>query len=113
MGVRSDVGLALTEKAVQILKKDHADVWAWLNIECTDHQAREDAQLFIFECVKWYNPEVEGIKNLYDALEGLSQEYKLVDVCGEYPLSDENDSGSWDDNPWGLCRNVTAELYIR
>jgi len=112
MGARSDVGLALTEKAVQRLKKDYANVWAWLIAKCESHGAREDAQLFLFECVKW-NYEDKDVAYLYEALDGTEEEFKLVEVCLDFPTSDENDAGCWEGNPWGLCRVVSAALHIK
>ena len=115
MGIRSDVGVALRNQAIEELQAKAMEVWDWLNKNRDEHQNDEDGELFLFRSWKWYRHD-QGYKDidaLYAALDELNKsEYLVREACFDYPSSEDGDVGSWDDNPWDLCRSVSVNLNV-
>jgi hypothetical protein len=115
MGIRSDVGVALKKSLFSELGEKHPGVIRWLEGMCDDRDIGEDdgGLLYIFRSIKWYRNDYEDIVSLYSALDDCDPDHsnhKIVEACHDYPNSEEGDSGSWDDNPWNLCRNIEVTL---
>jgi len=118
MGYRSDIGLALTQKAVQILhqKLNALDknseafsvvtdflIYADKHYEDTD----SGAEVYLWEYVKWYEefPDVSFIENLLAELDW--EDFLFIRIGDE--LDDIETRGSFWNNPFdlGISRKIS------
>lgn len=106
MGIRSDVGIALTKDVVlpEAIKK-------FLS-QADEMHVDPAGTLYVFEQISWSssNKEVGQFMVFYNALP--SEHYLVVEACNEYPDPNSVD-GAWGDNPWGLCQVISASLHYR
>lgn len=106
MGIRSDVFLAL--KAPAVLRMP-TKVQVDLDEMASKRLEHEEGTAWFMEDVKWYGDRVDVITRwLADEVE--LDEAWLVVVCHDYPDQDDDDWGSWEDNPWGACREISARV---
>lgn len=106
MGIRSDVFLAL--KAPAVLKMP-AKMRADLDEMASKRLEHPEGTAWFMEDVKWYDDHVDAFTRwLADEVE--LDEAWLVVACHDYPDQDDDDWGSWEDNPWGACREVSARV---
>ena len=118
MGYRSDIGLALTQKAVQILhqKLNALDknseafsvitdffTYADKHFEATD----SGSEVYLWEYVKWYQefPDVEFVEKLLSELDW--SDFLFVRIGDD--LDDIETRGCFWDNPFdlGISRSIT------
>ena len=118
MGYRSDIGLALTQKAVQILhqKLNALDKNSEAFFVITDFFTYADkhfedtdsgSEVYLWECVKWYQefPDVSFIENLLTELDW--SDFLFVRIGDD--LDDIETRGGFWDNPFdlGISRSIT------
>ena len=114
MGVRSEVVVAMKMDVYNKLTPETVD---WLNTisDQQDLRSEGDGVSFRFDYIKWYTDSYPPIMQLYKELDLMErdEDYMVIDACSEYPDNDENDLGSWCENPWGYYKNVsvTIETY--
>ena len=111
MGVRSDVGLAITQNAYTSLTVEQREkiqqVMEWVE----DTIENDEGFLFVWRDVKWYETSYQEIIDLYAVLNELnSDEFLLITACSEYPEDTSADRGRWRDNPWNLCKYTSCTL---
>jgi len=104
MSTRSNVGLAL-HKDVEL----STETLEWLSNLADEKHECDEGTLFIMESVKWSDLDPD-VTRLMMELKPYEAKYLLVDACMDYPSSDENDSGGWDDNPWRLGKFISVNL---
>tara|TARA_R110002126_G_scaffold57851_2_gene153099 strand:+ start:788 stop:1165 length:378 start_codon:yes stop_codon:yes gene_type:complete len=122
MGIRSDVGLALSRTGAEALRAAGYDVTLLFDTVDVIEGSRADiesgkvdpadigAELHTVQDIKWYVDSYEDIKALYRELEKLDDEdYLLLQACSEYPDSGD-DRGDYYCNPFDLCKRVSAVL---
>lgn len=111
MGIRSDVGIAVKAEFVEGFEAKAKGVE--LDLDWATKYTTEEGTLYVFNNIKWYRDCNDyPCDAIHEYLEGIGEEnYKLVEACSEYPDTGADD-GSWDDNPWGVCKQVSVELYF-
>jgi hypothetical protein len=109
MSTRSDVGLAIKNEAFDSLPDSVKAFLAdtdFFETKLSDDEGR----LFHVTCIKWCDFE-PPISDLYGALDKLEEDdFMILEGCHDYPDSDDGCRGVWDDNPWGLTRNVSVSV---
>jgi hypothetical protein len=110
MSILSDVGVALKSSLVDKLPKSILD---FLTQESSDVWTDDVGKLYILKSIRW-NKDDDQILELYDFLgHQRYDEYKIQEACFDYPDSNENDAGSWHDNPWCLSKVTSVELHYQ
>ena len=111
MGVRSDVGLAIKAQAAETVDKFLVERgFTTLRNDCKETLDDNSGFLHTWSDIKWYVDEYPEIKALYEALATLEDDdYLLIVVTPEYP-SEDNENGTWHDNPWNLHKYVSCTL---
>ena len=122
MGVRSDVGIAITNEVYDQLS---VRTKLFLQEDFSEEDHREDPPGFaegtegpggrLFHCsgIKWYRGGYKEIDRLYNELDEINEDgegYLILEGCYEHPESDEATAGIWWDNPWDLFRNVCVSV---
>jgi hypothetical protein len=107
MGVRSDVGVAISKDVLgNISVDDHAK---WFG-DAHDVLKDDSGTLFVWKQLKWY-PNTEPVMSLMAFLrEQDPEDFLVIAACSEYPEDSSADEGEWYDNPWGLCRYVSCTI---
>jgi len=110
MGIRSEVGLAVTPEVFTELRKSSGLVKELLD-NADDELVRDgEGVLFVWSSIKWYTDN-DDISALLKALEKLdAEEFLLIEACSEYPDSGMV-RGEWVDNPFDLEARTTVELH--
>lgn len=105
--IRSDVGVALKKYVYEGLSEESSE---FLSTFEEKFFSKGDV-LFVARGISWDPPwGISPANRLYDELDKLdSGDFLVVAACTEYP-SDENDLGSWTDNPWKLHSVTTVEI---
>ena len=123
MGYRSDIGLALTQSAVQRMhqKLNTLDKNSEAFSVITDFIAYADkhyedtdsgAEVYLWECVKWYEEfsDVSFIENLLAELDW--KDFLFIRIGEDY--DDTEVRGDLWDNPFelGLTRKISMEVQL-
>lgn len=107
MGIHSDVAICLKTELDERLR----------NLPLLQEGRRiESAEgaMYLFESIKWYRTLDEEITKLYETLDEANEEdFLVIDVCHDYPSSNDGDVGCWYDNPWDVHRVVSARLVFK
>lgn len=108
MGIRSDVAVAVSAKALRGLSDD---TLRWMEADSNSRSDCTEGSFFLFTDIKWYWQSDKDIKKLYEELAAVdSAEYLVIEACHDYPSSEEGDRGDWLDNPWNIRRCVRVEI---
>ena len=113
MGMYSDVALAIRKEAWESLPANIQEIV----FDCFDDTVDVSecgGRLFHVTDIKWCPLSDQEIGKLLKALaktEGCN--YKLIVAHHDYPNSDNDDVGWWDENPWNICKFTTVRIsYI-
>ena len=113
MGIRSEVAFAAKPNVVNNLTAESRATllryFGWPT-ETTD-----EGTLWFVQYTKWYSTVYDDLIALYKDLQENpafdEDDYLLIEACYEYPEHDsEGDIGEWDDNPWGVRKNVSVSV---
>lgn len=108
MSIRSDVGFALSERAINLLEQNDKGVLDTIKELADEHLQVENDHLFIIESMKWW-PEDSEIAAAFEKLP--EESYLIIESCFDYPDYDGGNMGEWNDNPWRLSKQVSVQLY--
>ena len=107
MGIRSDVFLAFKTDLYWELPKHFKE---FFHEQCTRRLTHEQGVAFVFEDIKWY-VDSEPLCDFYEWLTNdRAVDARLIEACHDYPESDENNRGDWDDNPWQAYKVTTVSI---
>jgi len=106
MGIRSDVAVCVKSGSPIFEKVSQLPLLS----EMVTKLETEEGAMWIFNSIKWYKEDYSEIKELYAVLQECPKDCLVVAVCPEYPGSENDDFGEWDDNPWNVYRYATASL---
>ena len=113
MGIRSDVGIAITNEVYDQLSV-RTKLFLQENFSEEDHikEGEEGGRLFHASNIKWY-PSYSEIARVYKELYEINEDgesYLIIKGCYEYPESIEDDAGNWWENPWDMYRSVSVSV---
>mgnify|MGYP005830672361 FL=1 len=122
MGVRSDVGIAITNEVFDQLS---VRTKLFLKEDFHEEEHMEDPPGFaagtegpggrLFHCsnIKWYRGGDEEIDRLYKELDKIDEDgerYLIIEGCYDYPENTDSDAGNWWDNPWDMYKSVSVSV---
>ena len=115
MGIRSDVAICMKARVVEHLSPEirkFLDEWGFSEREVVK-EGDDAGTLFYTSDVKWYSDSYPSIIAFYRYMEGSHAEddYLIIEACSEFPDTDGGNAGCWEDNPWNLYKEVSAELH--
>lgn len=107
MGIRSDVGLAISRELFNQITEEQRKEWF---SDCEEMVFREDAVLLVWSNVKWY-PSYAEIASLTTWLRDKDEKsFLLLVATPEYPDDDSECMGEWHDNPFSLYKWRSAGI---
>jgi len=108
MGIRSDIGIAVKAPFVIGFEKIATEQ----GLDFSETHEKEEGNAYLFTDIKWYSdyPQVIAVMEYFKTIG--EENYLIVDACPEYPESDDGDSGSWNDNPFNLCKQISVSISI-
>ena len=114
MGIRSDVGIAITNEVFDQLSV-RTKLFLQEDFSQEDHikEGEDGGRLFHCSNIKWYRGGDKEIGRLYKELDKIDEEgegYLILEGCYDYPESDEGQAGNWWDNPWDLYKSVSVSV---
>ncbi len=110
MGSYSDVALAIKKEAWESLPEK---IQAF-TLDCFDDTtdvSESGARLFHVTDIKWrptYDVELGEFEKALEKLDG--DDYLLIVAHHDYPESEADDSGWWNDNPWNIYKFTTVGI---
>lgn len=108
MGIRSDVGLAIS---AELYSKMGGKEFDWLRNEAYETHTHPLGILFVFRETKWYGDDVYKLRYFLEENDEEEGSYFEAIACSESPeLGDDDYHGDWWDNPWNLCKRTTVTL---
>jgi len=107
MSTRSDVAIAVKAEFVSELEEKFSHVVG----DVDERMERDEGVCYLIRDIHWDCLLDEEILFLYAWLKskGLGN-FKVVEVCHDYPDNCDGDAGEWNDNPWKICKEVTTRL---
>jgi hypothetical protein len=104
MSIRSDIAYALHSDVVEFL----GDEFILEHFsDAAEKQIVDGHHLYVYRDCLGAHP---SFAKLDQALVPFYEHVLKINVCHDYPTSENRDLGNWVDNPWNLRREVRAEL---
>ena len=107
MSTRSDVGIALKSELVKEFDEKFPFIAEW----SSERMVRGEGVCYVMDCIRWDSISGETVLGVYAWLRSKGRDnYKVVEMCHDYPDYTDGEAGEWEDNPWNLRRVVTTSL---